>query len=179
MALTDQILKQRTRRAYEAGRLASTPRVTWPAAVMTALSYVLCHEPGLTLTFGGLLIGYATWMLWAGRWQQRAARAGLEAGVLAFSIPFVGFYLDLHELIGLAAASLLLNAGGGFIGGLIIGWRSRWIAEKNRFLMAGAAITTLSGLLGCLFFGYFGIVAMLLGMLIATAPVGLYRLLTT
>jgi len=174
----DRVLKVRARRAYEAGRLARTPLVTWPAAVATVLSYVLCHHPVLSLTFGLFLIGATTSMLCIGGWQQRAARAGIEAGMLAFSIPFAGFYLDLHELIGLSGAIVVLTSGGGFIGGLIIGLRSRQAPEKNRFLLAGAAVTTLAGLLGCLFFGYFGIVALLIGVLLATAPVGIYRWLT-
>ena len=174
----DRTLRVRARRAYEIGRLAGTPLVTWPAAVITFLSYSLCHEPGLSLAFGALLLGATTSMLWAGQWWQRAARTGLEAGMLAFSIPFAGFHLGLHELIGLSAAIALLNAGGGFISGLIIGVRSRHIPEKNQFLFAGTFVTTLAGLLGCLFFGYFGIVALLIGVLGATAPVGLYRWLT-
>lgn len=174
----DRALRARACRAYEIGRLAGTPLVTWPAAVMTFLSYALCHEPGLSLTFGSLLLGATTCMLWTGRWWQRAARTGLEAGVLAFSIPFAGFHLDLHELIGVSPAIVLLNAGGGFIGGLIIGARSRHIPEKNQFLFAGTFVTGLAGLLGCLFFGYFGVVALLIGILGATAPVGLYRWLT-
>ncbi|MEX2124944.1 MAG: hypothetical protein WD795_13700 [Woeseia sp.] len=174
----DRALKLRARRAYEAGRLVRALAATWPAAVMTGLSYALCHHPVLSLTFGLLLIGATTSMLCIGRWQQAAARTGLEAGMLAFLIPFTGFHLNVDELVGLSAAIVLLNGGGGFLGGLIIGLRSRQIAQKNQFLLAGACVTTLAGLLGCLFFGYFGIGTLLIGVLTATAPVGIYRWLT-
>jgi hypothetical protein len=50
--------------------------------------------------------------------------------------------------------------------------RPAFAEQKNLFLLTGALVTTLAGLLGCLFFGYFGIVAVLIGMLTATAPVG-------
>lgn len=178
MVHIDRPLKLRARRAYEAGRLLRTSRVTWPAVVMTLLAYVLCHEPILSLTFGLSLVGSMTWLLWIGGWQQRAARAGLEAGAVAFSIPFAGFYLDVHQVIGFGAAIVVLNAGGGFMSGLIIALRSAQIAHRNPFLLAGACVATLAGLLGCLFFGYFGIAAVLIGVLIGTTPIGIYRWLT-
>ncbi len=66
--------RQRARRAYEWGRLRDGAVKAWPALLLTAVSWWLCHEPVLSVAIGAGLFALATGLVWYGQRRLRAWR---------------------------------------------------------------------------------------------------------
>src|SRR5258708_12701775 len=102
-------LRQRALRAYEWGRLRPAAVKAWPALLLTAISWWLCHEPGLCFVIGGSLFALATSLLWYGRVVARAANAGMKAGMVAFAVPVLAFHSYFAPDCCTLTAILLIN----------------------------------------------------------------------
>ncbi len=176
MTVDHKHLAGRARRAYEMGRVYRTFRYTWVAVVMTIASIILCHEPLLSTALGLTLFTLATSLIWLGGTSEQAAVTGLKIGFVAFALPLLSFYSQIYRLVDLHVAMALINVGSGLLIGIVLGLRSvRLESDRNRYLLLGAAVAVLSGLLGCMLFGTFGIVGITVGMLVATMPVLAYH----
>src|SRR5260370_29814287 len=85
--------RNRARRAYEWGSIRDGTVKAWPALLLTAVSWWLCHEPGLSLAIGTGLFALATGLFWYGRIGAQAGSARLKAGMAGFALPIPAFYL--------------------------------------------------------------------------------------
>src|SRR5258708_40222825 len=117
-------LRQRALRAYEWGRLRHAAVKAWPALLLTAISWWLCHEPGLSFTIGGSLFALGTSLLWYGRVVARAANAGLKAGMVGFAGPVLAFHSYFAPNCCTLTAILLINGGRGRGGGGVLRFRA-------------------------------------------------------
>ncbi len=169
-------LRQRALRAYEWGRLRHAAVNAWPALLLTAISWWLCHEPGLSFVIGGSLFALATSLLWCGRVAARAANAGMKAGMVAFAVPVLAFHSYFAPDCCTLTAILLINGGCGLGVGVLLSIESAPLQiQRNVFLLFASVVASISGMLGCILFGSTGLVGMAAGVLLATAPVAIYR----
>jgi len=167
--------RQRARRAYEWGRLKHGAVKAWPALLLTAVSWWLCHEPGLSLAIGTGLFALATGLFWYGRIGAQAGSAGLKAGMAGFALLVVAFHLYCAPFCTLTAM-LIINGGCGLGVGLLLSFEStRMQTQRNVFLLLASVVAALSGMLGCVLFGPMGLAGMAVGVLLSTAPVAIYR----
>jgi len=169
-------LRQRALRAYEWGRLRHAAVKAWPALLLTAISWRLCHEPGLSFVIGGSLFALATSLLWYGRVAARAANAGMKAGMVAFAVPVLAFHTYFAPDCCTLTAILLINGGCGLGVGVLLSIESAPLQiQRNVFLLFASVVASISGMLGCILFGSTGLVGMAAGVVLATAPVAIYR----
>jgi hypothetical protein len=168
--------RQRARRAYEWGRLRHAAVKAWPALLLTAVSWWLCHEPGLSTVIGAGLFALATGLVWYGRIAAQAASAGLKAGMAAFAVPVAAFHWCSAPDCTTLTAMLIINGGCGLGVGLLLSFEStRLLTHRNVFLLFASVVAALSGMLGCVLFGPMGLAGMAAGVLLSTAPVAIYR----
>jgi hypothetical protein len=167
--------RQRARRAYEWGRLRDGAVKAWPALLLTAVSWWLCHEPGLSLAIGTGLFAMATGLFWYGRIVTQATSAGLKAGMAAFAVLIAAFHFYCAPDCTLTAM-LIINGGCGLGVGLLLSFEStRLQTQRNVFLLFASIVAALSGMLGCVLFGPIGMAGMAAGVVLSTAPVAIYR----
>ncbi len=168
--------RQRALRAYEWGRLRRAAVKAWPALLLTAISWWLCHEPGLTFAIGGSLFALAIGLFWYGRVATLAANAGLKAGVVAFAVPVLAFHFYFAPNCCTQATMLLINGGCGLGVGVLLSIESAPLQiQRNVFLLFASVVASISGMLGCILFGPIGLAGMAAGVLLATAPVAICR----
>ena len=168
--------RQRARRAYEWGRLKHGAVKAWPALLLTAVSWWLCHEPGLSLAIGTGLFALATGLFWYGRIGAQAASAGLKAGMATFAVLVAAFHFYCAPNCSTLTALLIINGGCGLGVGLLLSFEStRMQTQRNVFLLFASVVAALSGMLGCVLFGPIGLAGMAAGVLLSTAPVAIYR----
>jgi hypothetical protein len=167
--------RQRALRAYEWGRLRHAAVKAWPALLLTAVSWWLCHEQGLSFAIGGSLFALATGLFWYGRVAALAASAGIKAGMVAFAVPVLAFHFFAPQGCSLTTM-LLINGGCGLGVGVLLSIESAPLQiQRNVFLLFASVVASISGMLGCILFGPMGLAGMAAGVLLATAPVAIYR----
>lgn len=168
--------RPRARRAYEWGRLWRASIKAWPAVLLTAISCWLCHEAGLSVVIGAVLFALTTGLIWYGRVAAQAASAGMKAGMAAFVIPVAAFHSYFVPYCSTLTAMWIINSGCGLGVGVLLSIESaRLQTQRNVFLLSAGAVATLSGMLGCVLFGPMGLAGIAVGVLLATAPVAIYR----
>ena len=181
MAWDETEAKARARWAYEFGRLRMAARAGWLLAPMIALAYLRCGQPPLSLTTGALLTAVVLGLLWRGSAWGAAVVPGLLAGAAPLLLPLLIGYSG-HLCIGGVCLALCMYSClvGGLIAGVILGLRAarlevgRWV-----FLLAGCLVATLEGALGCAPAGIGGLLGMMGGVIMASAPMGLCLRLST
>jgi len=168
--------RQRALRAYEWGRLRHAAVKAWPALLLTTISWWLCHEPVLSFAIGGSLFALATGFFWYGRVAARAANAGMKGGMIAFAVPVLAFHFYFAHDCCTLTTMLLINAGWGVGVGVLLSIESSPMQiQRNVFLLFASVVASISGMLGCILFGPMGLAGMAAGVLLATAPVAIYR----
>lgn len=168
-------LMARARRAYEWGRFRHAALRSSVALVLTAISIAVCQESAWSVAIGAVLFALATGLMWHGGVATRAARAGLKAGVLAFTVPIGVFHGYLGTHCGIETV-LIVNAITGVGVGVLLNIQSAPLEDRrNAFLFGAGPLVVLSGTLGCLFFGPIGVASMAIGYVASTAPVMVYR----
>jgi hypothetical protein len=166
----------RARRAYELGRIRLALAGSWRAAALAAISVGVCHEAGRSAAIGTVLIALTAVLIWYGRFATRAVNAGLLAGLAAFALPVASFQLNLCPN---DAQMLLINGLSGVAVGLLLSVAStRQVEHRDLFLLFSTMVAALCGTLGCLLFGVAGVVGMVAGSFLATAPVAVYYRVT-
>jgi hypothetical protein len=167
---------RRARRAYEWGRLWRASVKAWPALLLTAISCWLCHEVGLPVAIGAPLFALVTGLVWYGRIAAQAASAGMKAGVVAFAVPVAAFHSYFAPYCSTLTGMLIINGGCGLGVGLLLSIEStRLQIQRNVFLLAAGVVAVMCGMLGCVLFGPMGLAGIAVGVLLATAPVAIYR----
>lgn len=176
MAMTaPERLKAQVRCAYEWGRFRHAVLWSSMTLVLTGISVAVSRAGAWSVVIGGVLFLLTTVLMWYGGVATRAARAGLQGGVLAFAIPIGVFHGYLGAHAGIAAV-LTLNAITGVGMGILLSIRSaRLQRRRNGFLLGAGTVVVLSGALGCLFFGAIGAAGLAIGYAASTAPVMVYR----
>jgi hypothetical protein len=168
--------RQRAGRTYEWGRLRHSAAKAWPALPLTAISCWVCHEPGLSVSIGTGLFALVTSLIWYGRIAAQAASAGLKAGIVAFTIPVVGFQLCSTPYCSTLTAMLIIDGGCGLGVGILLSIEStRLQIQRDVFLLFASVVAALCGMLGCILFGPIGLAGMAAGILLSTLPVTIYR----
>jgi len=172
MAVPEAVLAARARRAYERGRVLSARLALAVAAPMVGLSLVLCDRPlasaGCGLALAAVLLAAA----WRGQPFARGARAGLLAGLGPLLLPLA---TCLHICAGgvclLAPTACVVAA---LLGGAALGLYARHhinaSPDASGYLVTALAVAALVGSLGCVIAGVSGIVGMMVGLALGTAP---------
>src|SRR6266851_8482019 len=169
-------LRQRALRAYEWGRLRHAVVKAWPALLLTAISWWLCHEPGLSFAIGASLFALAIGLFWYGRVPALAANAGMKAGMVAFAVPVLAYHSYFAPNCCTLSTMLLVNGSCGLGVGVLLSIESAPLQiQRNVFLLFASVVASICGMLGCILFGSTGLVGMAAGVLLATAPVAIYR----
>jgi hypothetical protein len=169
MALTEQALQSRARRAYEWARLRRATAAL-PLLLLAAVSAAFGARPGLSMTVGAGLVTWGMFSLWLGHGMDRALLPGVAAGLAPLLLVTCATRVD-HVCLGAACRSVCLAASllGGGAAGLFVG---RWVAHKGASLaMAGGAAGSalLTGSLACSCIGLHGLAA-LTATFLAMAP---------
>jgi hypothetical protein len=168
--------RQRARRAYEWGRLRHAAVKAWPVLLLTAISWWLCHEPSLSPAIGASLFALVTGLFWYGRSAALAANAGMKAGMVAFAVPVLAFHSYFAPYCSTLTGMLLINGGCGLGVGVLLSIESAPLPiQRNVFLLFAGLVASICGMLGCILFGPMGLAGMAAGVLLATAPVAIYR----
>jgi putative effector of murein hydrolase LrgA (UPF0299 family) len=137
------------------------------AAAAALVTYALLRPHAESAPVLGLALLLAA--LGAGVWRRASARAvlpGLLAGLVPFFVPAVamraGVSCGLRDCTELCLVSCLL---GGLVAGGLVAWRSTALAKGRRtFLVVAGGVGTLAGTLGCVAFGFLGLLLLLGGM---------------
>jgi hypothetical protein len=173
MAVPEAVLSARARRAYEMGRLRTALPAVAFAVPMVALSLALCDRPAATAGCGLALVAVLITAAWRGRPYARGARAGLVAGLGPLLLPMATcFHLCAGGVCLLAPTACVLA---GLAGGAAIGVHARHRVptgpDAGGYLVAALAVGALVGSLGCVIAGLGGVVGMVVGLALGTAPV--------
>jgi hypothetical protein len=179
MASTDlKRLELAARRAYEWTRLWRALLGFLPILGLVALTALLVDRPGLVVALGAGLFGAGTVLLWYGRDLGRAVFPGVVAGLLPLCLS-VGSYHDGQAcLLDGSCLSLCVAAcsAGGLGAGLFVAWYARKRPRSPWFWFSVAAVTLVTGALGCSCVGYAGISGLVLGYGLGVGP-GMLRAL--
>ena len=166
-------LAARAARAYEVGRLRWALQVGFIVLPLLAISFVTVGVSAVSCTMGALLLATATAMRWRGGTWSAATRAGLAAGLIPFALMLSlksgsGYFCALG---GCMEHCVRFCGYGGLAAGVLLATRAR--REQDQlvaFLVASSVIAALTGLLSCFVGGLTGMMWMIVGELVATAP---------
>lgn len=168
MALAEALLLERTRTAYERGRLFAGLRTSAVVAPMAAASWILCGRPAATALGMLALAVLVTRLVVRGGDLARGARVGLWAGLPPLALPMAAMTVGHACGAAFCAYYPALCLIGGVAGGGLV----TWIAPGRRASPAAAvAVAVLAGTLGCLIAGAVGVLVLILGMAIGAGPV--------
>jgi hypothetical protein len=166
-------LRRRARRAYEIGRLVRACIDAWPVLVIVALALTFTSRPGVVAAIGGSLALGVVALGWVGRGLQRAIVPGLLAG----SLPLVAGLGACHIPHGCGGPTCMrwcmpFIATAAVAGGVYMAMRLRRLGGRRRIeVLATTIVATWTGAMGCLAFGYGGLLGVAAGILVGAAPV--------
>ena len=164
-------LKQRARAAYERGRVRHALVAALPCVAIAAIAGLIDREWSLALSVGALLFSAAFLAYFRGRHFGRAVLPGVAAGV----IPFLAIHVARasgHLCTGTSCISLCIPACvvSGVVAGLLIARVSRRSGAPLGSWAAGGVIAALTGALGCACIGVLGVVGLVVGIVVGSAP---------
>ena len=174
MASNEETLKLAARRAYERGRFISACAVLLyivPAAVAAA---ILTFRPAHALIAGAILAVVSVALMYRGEVYARAVGPGLAAGLVSATAAIAMCHLGVcgpQEGPVLCAAFCFL--GGAASGVLVVRRSLRHDDRRRTFLLSAAIVAFLTGALGCTMLGFFGVLGLALGVVLAAIPLGL------
>ena len=171
MEMNSHALRARALRAYEWGRIRAALRDTLPVIPLIGGSLLACAAPAHTIASGCLLYAVAVGLRWKGGAFARAVTPGFVAGLGAFFAPLLAGALWADPACDGLALRAVCFVGGFATGGFVGLSALRATTDEASFLRSAAVIAGLTGSLGCLFSGLGGILGMVLGLFVATAPV--------
>ena len=176
MALTEQLLESRARRAYEWGRLRWSLKLA-PFVLLAGGAAWACGRPfDLVCALTAALLPLAVGLSFAGGSAGSAVIPGLLGGTVALGMPLLVGSTFGHFCFGAACMSYCLPACvlGGAIAGAVIGSAARRREREAPFFVAALAIASLMGALGCTLSGLMGVGGMVAGALAAGTPLVLF-----
>ncbi|MGE5048433.1 MAG: hypothetical protein ACM3PC_07710 [Deltaproteobacteria bacterium] len=172
MATTDLALEARARRAYEWGRVRASLRLA-PVVFAGAAAALACGRPlWSTCAVAGVLLPLALGLSIGGGTGGRAVIPGLVAGTVALACPVLMHTVG-HACLGPACMTLGIPACivGGAAAGALIASRAAREESGGRFLVAALSVAGLMGALGCSLAGAAGVLGMLAGLALTSAPI--------
>jgi hypothetical protein len=172
MAVSEDLLIHRARRAYERGRLEAGLRTAAWVAPMVAVSLVTCGHPAATLLTGTALVTLVTLLVARGGEGSRGVRRGLVAGIAPLLLP-VAVHMIGHSCHGDGPCLLFPTTciGGGVLAGLGLCLLAPGRLPRGLGGLAAAFATAfLAGSLGCVLLGLGGVAGMIAGMTVGATP---------
>jgi hypothetical protein len=168
MESTDaQQVERRARRAYEMSRLRRAIVAFAPMLSLVALAAVLGHRPWPTLALGASFFVAGVWLLWYGRDIRRAVLPSIAAGAVPLVLALCARHLP-HACMGGSCFSVCIPACA--VGGLIAGCLIVVVALRARhrpgFWITASGLTLLTGSMGCMCVGGWGILAQIGGFVV-------------
>jgi hypothetical protein len=178
MAVEVDELKNRARRAYELGRVRGAVIGILPIVVIAMVAGFVDRMWTPVYYAGPPLLAIAAFLLWRGRHYGRAVLPGVAAGV----VPFVAMQIARasgHACAGPACYSVCVPACviGGAIAGVIIARVAKRSTAPLGSWAAGGVVAALTGALGCACIGIFGVLGLVVGLVVASAPLVLRPIL--
>lgn len=167
-------LARRVRWAYEKGRWVRALPLGGYGVVLVLCAVALRSSVGagtlvLGAVFTGLLVGYG----WRGGVLGRAVVPGVLGGVMPLLVPpLVVASGHVCASPGCRAFCLLACVGGGVLAGLLITRAAvaAPVGERGRFVLAAGVLATLCGALTCVLYGLSGVIGLMSGLALASAP---------
>lgn len=172
MAANDLTALSRARRAYEVGRLRWALRFALPVLAAAGAALAGGRPPLLCFALVAALLPLAVGLSYAGGGAGRAVPSGLVAGGMAMAMPLLTQTVG-HLCASDACLSLCLPACvlGGGLAGALVALRAARMERETPFLLSGLLLAGLMGALGCTLSGLAGVLGMLVGAVVAGAPV--------
>jgi len=166
--------EQRARRKYEWARVRRAVVGFSPALTIVAAAALNTHHPGSAAAFGVAMFAAGVLLLWYGRDVRRAVLPGLALGLLPLVLALCANHV--HHCSGSVCMSWCVPACtigglGAGIGVGIIGHRAR---RSVGYWAGAAALTLLTGAMGCSCAGYAGVMGLVVGFVFGITP-GLVR----
>ncbi len=154
--------------AYERGRLAFAVRWALPALLLPLSSLALGSRLGSVLGLGLALVAALAFGLFRGGTLLRSAVTGLEAGLLPLALAHAAqLYGHVCTPAGCSTLCVPACAAGGLLAGAFIAVRTRRAERPLVATGAAAGLALLTGSLGCSCVGYFGVLALVGGLLLS------------
>lgn len=168
-------VERRARIAYEMARLRHAVIAFAPMLALVALAALIGHRHGLILAFGAGLFSFGVTLLWYGHDVKRAVLPGIAAGLVPMIFALCARHLG-HLCTGGSCFMVCVPAC--FAGGLIAGAVVAAVAIRGQhrlgFWVAASGVVVLTGAMGCVCVGAWGIAGLVAGYVIGGIP-GLVR----
>jgi hypothetical protein len=172
MAPTEADLERRMRAVVELGRLAWASRMLLLILPLLFVARWIGRPASLLWPVGGALTFLACGLAFVHLRYQRAAVAGIAAGLPALLLPWVFQFAGEICLGGKCLDPCVPSClvAGAIAGGLVA---LRAVREERHwsFWLAALAVTALLGTLGCSVAGGAGVVGLFAGVVAGSAPV--------
>ncbi len=170
------VAKEGARRAYERGRVRDALVGILPIAVIIVLAGFVDRTWTPVIFAGPPLLVVTAVLLWRGRHFGRAVLPGVAAGV----VPFVAMQIARatgHACAGSACYSVCVPACviGGSLAGVLLAQMAKRSTAPLTSWGAGGVVAALTGALGCACVGTFGVLGLLVGLLVGSAPLVLLQ----
>ncbi len=165
-------LHSRARLAYELGRLRAAAPLALPALLVAAAALFIGRPPALVASVCAGLAVLSVALVFARSHHRPAVRLGLLAGVAPLVLPFAVRSFG-HLCTGGACMELCLPTClvAGLLAGLLVGFRAADAAAgRLSFGLVAALIAGLAGALGCTLVGSAGVLGMIAGLALGSAP---------
>jgi hypothetical protein len=170
--MTEAQLSRHGRIQYEVGRARWASHVVLFVLPLPLIARLIGRPLSLVLSLGGALLGLAFVLAMLHNRYARAVLAGVLAGLPAFAIPLL---LRTVGSVQVGGASVDPCVPACFLSGILAGFfiSARAVDEKHHlaFWLVAVAATALTGTLGCSVAGSFGVLGLIAGVVVGTAPV--------
>ncbi len=170
--MSDSQLERRGRRMYELGRARWASQVLLVVLPLILVARIIGRPTALVFALGGTLSLLAFALATAHDRYARAVLAGVLAGLPAFAVPLLLRSMGVVRLCGATVDPCLpATFVAGILAGALVSIRA--VDEKRHlsFWLAAVAAAALTGTLGCSVAGSAGVVGLMAGVLVGTAPV--------
>jgi hypothetical protein len=164
-------LERRARRKYEWMRARRALLGFAPSLVVVAVAALANEHPATALAFGAAMFAVGVGLLWYGREVRRSVLPGLAFGLLPLAMALCANSLG-HTCLGercltLCVPACLIGGSGAGIGVSMVGLRWK---QGLPFWLGAAAVTLLTGAMGCSCVGLSGVAGMAAGFSIGMLP---------
>jgi hypothetical protein len=169
-------LERRARRKYEWMRARQAVIGFAPSLVVVVIAALVNKRPHAALAFGAAMFAVGVLLLWYGREVRRAVLPGLAFGLLPLALALCAKSMG-HTCMGgqcltLCVPACIVGGLGAGIGVSIVGLRWK---QGFAFWAGAAAVTLLTGAMGCSCVGFGGVAGMVVGFALGLLPVILRR----
>lgn len=171
-------LARRARWAYEQGRLVRALPLGGYGVVLMLCAAALSTRTSVWMwvlgaLFTGLLVAYG----WRGGVLGRAVVPGVLGGVLPLLVPPLVMASGHMCASGCRAFCVWACVGGGVLAGVLITRAASAVPQARRggFVLAAGVLASLCGALTCVLYGLSGVIGVMTGLVLASAPVLVLR----